>query len=96
MAGETDGATLIKRITISALLSLAVIYGGDYLIFRIRRSPTGTVTVRRYYAIQKKANRVEYVFDKELNQTCVQSLFPHLGDTPCWYLSRHSELRIDI
>lgn len=78
------------------LLFLVVTYGGDYALVRFRREPTGVVTVRRYYAIQEKANRVEYVFDKEENQTCVQSLFPHLGFTPCWYLSRHTEQRENI
>ena len=87
---------MIKKIAIAALLGLLLLYGGDYSIFRLRHSPTGTVTVRRYLAIQEKANRVEYVFNGEQNQTCVQSLFPHMGSTPCWYLSRHSEQRVDI
>ena len=87
---------MIKKIAIAALLGLLLLYGGDYSIFRLRHSPTGTVTVRRYLAIQEKANRVEYVFNGEQNQTCVQSLFPHMGSTPCWYLSRHTEQRVDI
>jgi len=87
---------MIKKIAIAALLGLLLLYGGDYAIFRLRHSPTGSVTVRRYLAIQEKANRVEYVFNGEQNQTCVQSLFPHRGSTPCWYLSRHTEQRIDI
>ena len=87
---------MIRKIAIAALLGLLLLYGGDYSIFRLRHSPTGTITVRRYLAIQEKANRVEYVFNGEQNQTCVQSLFPHMGATPCWYLSRHAEQRVDI
>jgi hypothetical protein len=87
---------LIKKIAIGLILFLAALYVSDYLVFRFRHQPTGTVTVRRYYAIQEKANRVEYVFNGEQNQTCVKSLFPHTGSAPCWYLSRHDEQRIDI
>ena len=67
----------------------------SYAVFRLRGRPAGTVTVRRYYAIQEKANRVEYVFDKEENRACVRTLFPQPGLPPCWYLSRHAEQRVD-
>jgi hypothetical protein len=87
---------LIKKVALGTLLFLVVLYAGDYALVRLRHEPTGSVAVRRYYAIQEKANRVEYVFDKEENQTCVQSLFPHLGLVPCWYLSRHTEQRENI
>ncbi len=87
---------MIRKIAIATLLGLLLLYGGDYAIFRMRHSPTGTVTVRRYLAIQEKANRVEYVFNGEQKQTCAQSLFPHIGSAPCWYLSRHAEQRVDI
>jgi hypothetical protein len=46
--------------------------------------------------IPQKNNRVQYTFDAPENQTCVQSLFPHLGCTPCWYLRRHAQKRIDF
>lgn len=87
---------MIKKIAIATLLGLLLLYGGDYAIFHLRHSPTGTVTVRRYLAIQEKANRVEYVFNGEQNQACSQSLFPQLGHQPCWYLARHTEQRVDI
>jgi hypothetical protein len=88
-------ARLLKKIVIGGSLLLAVVYGGDYAVFALRHEPTGTVAVRRYYAIQEKANRVEYVFDQERNQTCARALFPHRGYVPCWYLSRHAEQRVD-
>jgi len=90
---------MIRRITVTTLLVLLVLYGTDYAMVRFRiplgREPTGSVMVRRYYAIQEKANRVEYIFDKDEAQTCVRSLFPHLGYKPCWYLSRHAEQRVE-
>ena len=56
---------MIKKIVMAAMACLALAYGADYAVFRLRGRPAGTVAVRRYYAILEKANRVEYVFDKE-------------------------------
>jgi hypothetical protein len=77
----------------------ALLWLGDYVSLRLNipaRAQFGTVTVRRYYAIDKKANRVEYVFGSAQDESCVNSLFPHLGKEPCWYLRRHAEERITI
>lgn len=84
---------MLKRIATAAVLGIVILYAGDYGVMRLRHDPTGSVMVRRYYAIQEKANRVEYMFDKEENQTCVRSLFPHMGYVTCWYLSRNTEQR---
>jgi hypothetical protein len=46
--------------------ALLAIYVADYLIVRYKvarkHDPFGSVTVRRYYSIEKKANKTEYVF----------------------------------
>ena len=86
---------MIKKIVIWLVAGLALVYGADFALFRLRGKPAGKVDVRRYFAIREKANRVEYIFDKEENQASLRSLFPHAGMTPCWYLSRHTEQRID-
>jgi hypothetical protein len=79
---------------------LCALYAGDYAVLRYRaarnRGPFGTVTVYRYYAIQKKANKVEYVFNGTEDQTCVHALFSHMSYPPCWYLERHTEQRTNI
>lgn len=82
-----------------AAVSLAT-YAGDYFVLRIRVArnwrPFGSAVVSRYYLIQEKGNKVEYVFRDSQPNACVQSLFPHLGDLPCWYLKRHTEEYINI
>lgn len=87
------------RIPIVVAVCLLVIYGLDDLSLRFRipksRQPFGTVTVHRYDAISEKNNKVEFVYEDPVNVTCVRSAFPHLGYTPCWYLARHSEQRIN-
>jgi hypothetical protein len=87
------------RLLISALALMAALYVGDDLSVRYRiprsRQAFGTVTIRRFDAIAEKNNKTEYVYEDPMAVTCVRSLFPHLGYSPCWYLSRHAEQRIN-
>jgi hypothetical protein len=93
-------AELIKRIFIGVVLTTAVVYILDYAVLRVRiatnHNPFGTVTVRPYYAVPQKNHKTEFLFDDPQNETCVHSLFPHAGDSPCWYLNGHREKRINI
>src|SRR5882672_6070713 len=91
----------IFGIAVLALVGASVLaYGGDYGIFRVRAAiggnPYGTVTVRHYYAILQKNGKTQFLFDLPQPTTCIQALFPHSGFNPCWYLSRHTEQRMDI
>jgi hypothetical protein len=87
------------RIFIVGLALVAIVYVCDDLSVRYRipksHHPFGTVTVRRYDAIPEKNGKTEFAFEEPVAQTCVHSLFPHLGYQPCWYLSHHSEQRIN-
>ncbi|HTR64706.1 MAG TPA: hypothetical protein VMH85_02960 [Terriglobales bacterium] len=91
----------ILAISVASLLAaLALLYAGDYLSLRFRiphhREQFGKITVYSYYAIAKKANKVEFDPAGTQDVTCVHSIFPHFGDNPCWYVSRHTEQRIDL
>ena len=87
------------RILTIAFVLLAIVYLCDDLAVRYRiprsREPLGTVIIQRYDAIPGKNNRTEFDFESPITVTCVHSLFPHMGYQPCWYLSRHSEQRIN-
>jgi hypothetical protein len=91
---------IILRIVGVATLLLCVVYAGDYLSVRYKipkgRDPFSTVTIQPYYAIHEKNGKTEYDFAQPENQACVRSLFPHFGYSPCWYLKRHTDKRIDI
>ena len=91
---------ILLRLVFFAVLLIALIYAGDYASLRYRiphnRPQFGTVTVTEMYAIHEKNGKTEYQFPPPQDQVCVQSLFPHFGYTPCWYLRRHTEHRIDI
>jgi hypothetical protein len=81
-------------------ITLLMAYAADSLVIRYKiaksREPFASVTVRQYYAIEKKANKTEFVFAGAQDLSCVNSLFPHLGRRPCWYVERHAEQRVNI
>ena len=92
---------ILQKILVAVVVLAGVTYAGDYLQLRYRvwrnAGPFGTVQVERYYAVHEKNNKVEFMFPHETqNQDCVHSLFPHMGYSPCWYLNRNREQRIDI
>jgi len=82
------------------LLLAGLVYAGDFLWLRYRiprsRDAFGTVMVRSVYVIHEKNGKTQYQFTPPGPQQCVRSLFPHLGYSPCWYVSRHTENRIEI
>jgi hypothetical protein len=84
----------------SAVGLTALAYAIDFAVFRYRvasnRQPYGQITVSSYDAIPQKSGKTEFIFNPPQAQTCVNSLFPREGYTPCWYLQRHSEQRINM
>jgi hypothetical protein len=85
---------LVKRILLILALTLAALYGADYLVARKR--PLGAVQVQPYYAVPQKDGRTEFIMlDPEVD-SCVNSLLPHLGLQPCWELNRKKQKRIDM
>jgi hypothetical protein len=90
----------LLRIVGAAILLTLITYVGDYLSVRYKipkgRDPFSSVTIHSYYAIHEKNGRTEYDFAQPETQVCVRSLFPHFGYSPCWYVNRHTDKRIDI
>jgi hypothetical protein len=90
----------ILRGAFATLALLVLIYAGDYFSLRYQipgsRPQFGQVAVDTLWAIQKKNGKTEYQLGQPETDPCVHSLFPHYGCNPCWYVSRHTEKRIDI
>jgi hypothetical protein len=102
-SGAQPGPWLQKialRSFVAALGLLGIAYAGDYGVYRYRlatnRQPFGSVSVEHYDAVLHKDGKSEFIFDPPVQETCVHSLFPHAGDPPCWFLTRHAEQRTDI
>ena len=79
---------------------LAIAYGYDFASVRRRMSaqkpgdPFDVVTYPHLLAIPQKGNKVDYELDAQSpmeTESCVHSLFPHYGYTPCWYVLRRSK-----
>ncbi|MGD1103788.1 MAG: hypothetical protein ABSA59_17200 [Terriglobia bacterium] len=89
---------LLKRMALIMGGLLALVYAGDYAAVRIPipkgRAPCSTVTVRPYYDVALKSGKSDFYFLDPQKQTCVNSLLPHLGYNPCWYVRKHTHPRI--
>jgi hypothetical protein len=86
---------LLRRILIAAFAALALVFCGDYLSLRVRMlhpraaDPFESLKTLRVLAIPEKNGKTEYEVDArnpEQTVTCVHSLFPHSGYSPCWYV----------
>lgn len=92
--------TRLARIALGALIGIVTVtlvaYAGDSLIFRLRSSPTSSVTVRPYLVVPRKDARVEFMFEEPREQSRVNALFPHQQQWPCWYLRRHTEQKTNL
>lgn len=94
--------TAVRRAALAFVCLFCLLYLGDYAQVRYRiwrnGAPYGTVTVQILYAISEKStpgtNKAEYASGGAQDQTCVNSLFPHFGYSPCWYLRRRPEKTI--
>ena len=82
----------LRRWFIRIFLALAVIttasWVGDSAVFLMRGSPTSTVNVSQFMSIPLKGNKTEYDYLGREDAPCSESLFPHKGQQPCWYLRR--------
>ena len=91
---------LAWRMLAGVILVVCLVYVGDDLSARFRipgnRDPFGTVHVDRYYAIPEKNNKVQFLRADPETVTCVHSLFPHFGYSPCWYARRTTRKQIDM
>ncbi|HTW66290.1 MAG TPA: hypothetical protein VME17_16820 [Bryobacteraceae bacterium] len=84
---------VLLRLLLIAMTAFLLLYLGDSISFRYRipkgRAQFGSVDVQKLLAVPQKDRKTEYIADPPEPQQCVHSLFPQLGLTPCWYLSRH-------
>jgi hypothetical protein len=90
----------LTRIVIVFAVTLGVYYVLEdcSLRFRIPRShqPLTSMQVTRYLAIHKKNGKIEYASDQPETVVCANSVFPHFGFSPCWYVRRQSKERVDM
>ena len=94
----------VKRIlgivVVAVLATSALVFAGDYLSVRFaipnHREQFDSFQVRHFYSIKLKGGKTSYSYDQPQAMECVISLFPHFGDTPCWYLKRHPVIQVNV
>jgi len=91
-----NASPLLSRIATTLIALVIILYLGDYLVVKMRSDPTGTCQVTKLYAIAQKSGKTEYEEGDSETQTCANSLFPHLGYSPCWYLRRHKIQQVNL
>ena len=52
--------------------------------------------ITKFYAVPQKDGKTSYEPGEPESQTCVNSIFPHFGYNPCWYLKRHKTQQINL
>jgi hypothetical protein len=91
---------MFLRVLVALLVLVGITYCADYALFQYRlttkHQPFDSVTVQHFDAVAHKDGKEELIFEPPTQQTCVNSLFPHAGDVPCWYLKRHTQQETDI
>jgi hypothetical protein len=91
-----DVLSLLSRITTVLVALVIVLYIGDYVVVRLRSEPTGTCQITKLYAIPQKDDKTSYEAGEPETQTCANSIFPHLGYSPCWYAKRHKTQQVNL
>jgi hypothetical protein len=90
----------LQGVALGLVALLAIVYVADYCSLRYQiprgRAQFGQVTVNAMYAIHVKNGKIQYEPGDQEIDTCVNSLFPHFGDNPCWYMRRHTDKIINI
>jgi len=91
---------ILRRILLALPAGALLLYAGDYLSLRFHfpghRPAFGSVQVHPYYAIPLKGGKEELVVQDPETVSCVNSLFPHMGANPCWYVKRHLRERVEM
>jgi hypothetical protein len=86
----------LMRVVFALLVAVVVLYVGDCAVFKLRGSPTSTVTVNRYQTVPLKGNKIEYDYLGTADVACSVSLFPQAGQSPCWHLRRNPNQTISL
>ncbi len=87
------------RVAVGVAVVVLLLYAAEDVSLRLRmashRDATSTVDVQVVLAIPRKDGRTEFAPGDTVTETCVRSVFPHLGMAPCWYLRRHTTRQIN-
>jgi hypothetical protein len=86
----------VKRMLVRGMfglvLTLVVLYVGDWAVWRVRVARgggMGSVSVGTLIETPLKGNKMEYDWAGSQDVACSRSIFPQAGSGACWWLQRH-------
>ena len=91
-----DLKRLLRRIGTGAVALLIIWYIGDYASLKMRRAPTSKIQINNFYAVPQKDGKTDFEPGEPTTVTCVNSMFPHMGYSPCWWVKRHRNQQINL
>jgi hypothetical protein len=85
----------LLRIVATVAVLFAIVYTGDWAIYRLRGSPQSKVTVNKFVSIPQKARKTEIDFLGTFDAPCAVALFDQGGESACWRLRRNPDIGIE-
>ena len=83
---------ILGRVLVGVIVALAVLYVGDWAVWRARVATgggMGAVTVNTIIVLPLKDNKEEYDEGGVASVACSRSIFPQAGGGACWWLQRN-------
>ena len=78
------------RVLQGLVALLILLYAVDWVVLALRAEHgVSSVQVEQFLKTPLKGQKEEFDYMGTVAQSCVQSLFPHRGDSPCWWLRTH-------
>lgn len=78
-----------RRVIVSVIAALIVLYLGDMAVYNLRGSPQGHVHVNQSLVVPLKGNKQEYDYLGASDVPCSVSIFSQDGEDACWILRRN-------
>ena len=96
---ERNLILFLSRWAIRALAAVAVlfalVYLGDWAVYRLRGAPQSKVTVNQFVSIPQKARKTELDYLGTIDQPCAVAIFDQGNEMACWRLRRDPNLGIE-
>ncbi len=78
-----------QRIVLTLVAAFVALYVGDWAVYKLRKSPQGSVKVSQTLVVPLKGNKQEYDYLGTNDVFCSVSIFSQDGESPCWQLRRN-------
>jgi hypothetical protein len=83
------------QVLAAVVVLFAIVYLGDWAVYRLRGSPQSKVTVNRFVSIPQKARKTELDYLGTMEQPCAVAIFNQGDEYACWRLRRNPNLGIE-